>query len=147
MVTAGPPECGKLRESQQLPRVRMLKSAGATSLTGDLAMTRTFLAAVIILGVATGAAHAQANIEKGKQVYAAEKCQTCHSIGGVGNKKGPLDGTGTKLSADEIREWIVNAPAMTAKANATRKPAMKSYPNIAKDDLDALVAYLHSLKK
>ena len=36
---------------------------------------------------------------------------------------------------------------MAAKAKADRKPPMKAYPNIAKEDLDALVAYLASLKK
>jgi hypothetical protein len=36
---------------------------------------------------------------------------------------------------------------MSAQAKAARKPAMKAYPNIAKEDLDGLVAYLASLKK
>lgn len=35
---------------------------------------------------------------------------------------------------------------MTAAAKATRKPAMKAYANLPKADLDALVAYLASLK-
>jgi cbb3-type cytochrome oxidase cytochrome c subunit len=58
-----------------------------------------------------------------------------------------VDSVGSKLSADEIRQWIVNAPEMAAKTQAERKPVMKAYPNIAKDDLDAVVAYLQSLKK
>ena len=91
-------------------------------------------------------ANAQDKIEKGKEVYATNKCKTCHSIEGVGAKKGALDGVGSKLSADEIRQWIVDAPGMATKAKATRKPAMKSY-KLSKDDLDALVAYMASLKK
>lgn len=110
-------------------------------------MTRTLVAAIMVFGTIISTAEAQtAAIEKGKQVYAAEKCQVCHSIGTVGNKKGPLDSVGAKLSADEIRQWIVSAPEMTAKTKATRKPAMKAYANIAKEDLDSLVAYLQSLK-
>jgi hypothetical protein len=35
---------------------------------------------------------------------------------------------------------------MTAKVKAERKPPMKSYM-LAKEDLDALVAYMASLKK
>jgi hypothetical protein len=35
---------------------------------------------------------------------------------------------------------------MSAKAKATRKPPMKSY-TLPKDDVDALVAYLMTLKK
>jgi len=113
-------------------------------------MIRTVVGVVVVaFGVMVSAAGAQtaAQIDKGKQVYTAQKCQVCHSIAGVGNKKGPLDDVGTRLSADEIRAWIVSAPEMTEKAKATRKPLMRAYPNIPKEDLDALVAYLHSLKK
>ena len=98
---------------------------------------------------AVPAAFAQApgQAQKGQQVYAAQKCTICHSIAGTGNKNGVLDGVGTKLSADVIRQWIVDAPAMTAKTKAPRKPMMKAYTALPKDDLDALVAYLQSLKK
>lgn len=86
-------------------------------------------------------------IERGKQVYAEQKCKLCHSIAGEGNAKGSLDGCGSKLTAAEIREWIVNPKEMAAKTKAARKPAMKAYPALPKEDLDALVAYIHSLKK
>ena len=92
-------------------------------------------------------AQSPAQIQKGQQVYAAQKCAICHSIAGVGNKNGVLNGVGTKLSAEETRQWIVDAPAMTAKTKAPRKPMMKAYTALPKDDLDALVAYLQSLKK
>jgi mono/diheme cytochrome c family protein len=91
-------------------------------------------------------ASAQDAIQTGQKVYTSQKCSVCHSIGGTGNKKGPLDGIGAKLSADQIRQWITNAPDMTAKANATRKPAMKAYM-LPKEELDGLVAYLASLKQ
>jgi mono/diheme cytochrome c family protein len=90
---------------------------------------------------------AQGTVEKGKQVYTAQKCAVCHSIGSTGNKKGPLDDVGSKLSADEIHSWIVDAPAMATKGKADRKPPMKAYATLAKDDVDALVAYLQTLKK
>ena len=112
-------------------------------------MARTTCAAVVMFGLMAGVAAAQtgAQIEHGKMVFAAQKCTICHAIAGTGNKKGLLDDVGSKLSAAEIREWIISAPEQAAKAKATRKPVMKAYPNIVKDDLDALVAYLHSLKK
>lgn len=110
-------------------------------------MMRTIAATLVVLASMTATAGAQdATHERGKQVYAAQKCQVCHSVAGVGNKKGPLDEIGTKLTAAEIREWIVNAAEMSAKAKSTRKPPMKSY-TLPKEDLDALVAYLQSLKK
>ena len=86
-------------------------------------------------------------IERGQKVYAAQKCRQCHSIGGQGNKKGPLDEVGTKLSAEEIRLWIVSAPEMTKKTQSKRKPLMKSYEKLPKEEIDALVAYMQSLKK
>ena len=109
---------------------------------------RTVCAAGMVFGLTAAMAGAQgAAPEQGKQVYAAQKCQVCHSIAGVGNKKGPLDEVGTRLSADGIGQWIVGAPAMATKANATRKPPMKAYANLPKEELDALVAFLHSQKK
>ena len=86
-------------------------------------------------------------VKKGQQVYTAQKCQTCHSIAGKGSKKSPLDGVGGKLSADEIREWIVHPKEMTAKAKSTKKPPMPDkYSKLPAADIDALVAYIQSLK-
>lgn len=90
-------------------------------------------------------ASAQGN-EKGMKVFVDQKCTTCHSIAGKGNKKGALDEVGSKLTPAEIREWIVNPEAMTAKTKATRKPVMKKKP-LGPADVDALVALLSSLKK
>jgi len=86
------------------------------------------------------------SVDQGKTVYADQKCSICHSVAGTGNKKGPLDKVGAMLSADDIRAWIVDAPAMAAKTKADRKPPMKAYSTLAKADLDSLVAYLQSLK-
>lgn len=36
---------------------------------------------------------------------------------------------------------------MTKKTKATRMPPMKNYTQLPKEDLDALVAYMASLKK
>lgn len=108
--------------------------------------------AVSILGVllaATQSAAAQdkAQIERGLKVYADQKCSACHSIAGKGNQKGALDDAGSRLTTDEIRAWIVNPADMMKKTKAERKPPMRAYPNLAKEDLDAVVAYLASLKK
>jgi mono/diheme cytochrome c family protein len=98
------------------------------------------------LGLAAAASFAQ-DLARGAKVYADQKCSLCHSIEGKGNAKGPLDGAGAKLSAAEIREWIVDPAKMTAKQNAARKPPMPpKYASMPKEDLDALVAYLASKK-
>jgi mono/diheme cytochrome c family protein len=86
-------------------------------------------------------------VKRGQEVYAAQKCSVCHAIAGKGNKQNPLDGVGKKLSADEIRGWIVNPTEMTAKTKSTKKPPMPAkYGKLPKEDLDALVAYMQSLK-
>ena len=85
--------------------------------------------------------------DKGAAVFAAQKCSMCHALDGKGQAKGPLDGIGTKLTAAEIRQWIVNPAEMTAKTKATRKPPMKSFASLPKEDVDALVAFLAAKKK
>ena len=109
--------------------------------------TLRIVVSLAILGVA-GAATATAQDAKaqGEKVFAEQKCALCHSVGGKGNAKGPLDEVGGKLSADDIRAWLTDAKAMTAKTNATRKPEMKAY-TLTKDNVDALVSYLSAMKK
>ena len=102
--------------------------------------------ALLSISLLTSPAFAQSAAEKGKTVYTAQKCSICHSIGGVGNKKGELDHVAAKLSGDAIRTWITDAPAMAAKAKADRKPPMKAYSTLTKDEVDSLVAYLQTLK-
>ena len=84
---------------------------------------------------------------QGQQVFEAQKCSLCHSVAGKGNAKGPLDGVASKYSAAELKQWIVNPTEMSKKHNATRKPPMKSFASLAAADVDALVAYLQTLKK
>ena len=88
----------------------------------------------------TSALYAQDAATQGANVFTAQKCVLCHSVADKGNKKNPLDGVGKKLSAEDIRKWIVTPKAMNADAK------MKAYPNLPPKDLDALVAYLLTLK-
>ena len=109
-------------------------------------MCRVLVVCAVIALVTTGSAAAQDEVARGAKVYAAQKCSICHAIAGKGNAKGSLDAVGTKLSSAEIHAWIVDAVGQTAKTKATRKPPMKNYV-LPKEDLDALVAYLATLKK
>jgi mono/diheme cytochrome c family protein len=109
-------------------------------------MRLCLVAAVAALALTAVSAQAQDAKAKGEKIYTDQKCSLCHSIGGHGNAKGPLDDVGSKLSADEIRQWITDAKAMTEKSKATRKPAMKQY-TLPKGDVDSLVAFLSAQKK
>jgi mono/diheme cytochrome c family protein len=108
--------------------------------------------AIAVLGALAVAAPALAqDAAKGKQVYdaAAPKCKTCHAIAGEGNAKGALDNVGATATADDIKAWIRTPKEMTAKTKAPRKPVMPAYPKekISDADLEALTAYLSTLKK
>ena len=111
-----------------------------------LALVVTAAAVVLYAGVAS--AQDAKLVEKGKAVYASTPtCKMCHSIDGVGNAKGSLDEVGTKLTPAEIKEWLTDPAAMAAKSHAERKPAMRLSKPLAPADVDALVAYLSTLKK
>jgi len=109
-------------------------------------MFRVIAGLTLCVGMAATAAAQDAKVAQGEKVYADQKCAVCHSIAGKGNNKGPLDGVATKLKAEELREWIVDAKGMTTKTKAPRKPVMRAY-TLPKEDVDALVAYMMTLKK
>ena len=113
-------------------------------------MTLRTAPSVIVLtmaGTTPAAAQDAAHVTLGKKVYTAQKCQMCHAIAGKGSKANPLDGVGTKLSADDIRQWITHPTDAAAKAKSTKKPPMPNkYGKLPAADLAALVAYMQSLK-
>ena len=112
-------------------------------------MTRMFAVTVLTAFVLMpGAAYSQDKAEKGMQVFTAQKCNVCHSIAGKGKKNAPLDDVGSRLSADEIKQWLTDPVGMAAKREpkSTRKPPMKKKAMSA-DEMDALVALLSGLKK
>ena len=72
----------------------------------------------------------------------------CHQIAGRGNSRFPLDGVGGKLTRDQIRRWITNTAEMEnalPRLPPVRMSARKY--RLSKADLDALVAYLKTLRK
>ena len=109
----------------------------------------TVTAALAVSLATTQVAFAQdkAQVERGMKAYTEQKCSICHSIAGKGNAKGELDDVGGKLKPDEIRAWLANPVEMAKKTKAERKPPMRAYPNLTKEDVDGLVAYVGSLKK
>lgn len=111
-------------------------------------MTRLLL----ILAIAGLAAPAVAQnsapeTSAGKRVYERLKCSDCHQIEKRGNSRYPLDGVASRLTAEQIRRWLTHPAEMEAalpKMPALRMSTMKYRMNA--QDLDALVAYLQTLK-
>jgi cbb3-type cytochrome oxidase cytochrome c subunit len=99
---------------------------------------------VIIAGLSLAMAagiNTQAESEsKGNQVYADKKCALCHMIQGKGGKTGgDLSTVGTKRDAEWLKRFIMAPKAVVPNA---KMPPFKG----SADELDALVAYLMSLK-
>ena len=114
-------------------------------------MKRMFsvMGGMALLALCAGTAYAQdAAAQKGIEVFTAKKCTACHAIAGKGNKNGPLDEIGTKLSAAQIKAWIIDPVSMAAKRNppSKRKPPMMKIA-LSDDEVEALVALLSGLKK
>lgn len=106
----------------------------------------TIAFAFVTLMATSRPASAQGDPKKGEQVYTAQKCQICHSIAGKGGKLS-LDGVGKKISAEDTHQWIVNPKAMATKTKSDKKPPMPDrYSKLPAADVDALVAYMQSLK-
>lgn len=110
-------------------------------------MQRWVWAAVMAVACVPAAALADdPKSERGQELFTAQKCTLCHSIAGKGNAKGALDGVGSKLAPAEIKQWLTDPAGMAAKTKSERKPPMKIKP-MKSEDIDALVAYLSTLKK
>jgi mono/diheme cytochrome c family protein len=115
-----------------------------TFVTKRFLMTTTL---VMAAGLVMARPAAAQDAAKGQAVYTAQKCQMCHAIAGKGSKTNPLDGVGGKLSAEDIKQWITHPVEAAAKAKSTKKPPMPAkYGSLPAADLDALVAYMQSLK-
>ena len=105
------------------------------------------VAVAVAAMLAPSPASAGQDATRGQEVYTAQKCQGCHNIAGKGFKNNTLDGVGAKLSAAEIKEWITMPKAMATKTGAKGKPPMPDrYAKLPAADIDALVAYLQTLK-
>lgn len=112
-------------------------------------MSRSSPAVAVVLALALAApVPGEDAVARGKQLYEEQKCRMCHSVGGVGNAKGvALDDVGSKQSKETLRSWLTNPKEMAQKTGSTRKPPMKSFATLPPADLDAIVAYLSTLRK
>jgi mono/diheme cytochrome c family protein len=116
-----------------------------------MTMKRAVIAVIGVAFLCGAPAFAQdaKKIADGKKIYDAKECSKCHMIAGKGNKIGKLDGVATKLSAADIRKWLVSPAEMEKALDHKPKVKMSSKePDMKLKDaeIDALVAYLQTLK-
>jgi mono/diheme cytochrome c family protein len=90
---------------------------------------------------------AQADLDKGKEVFTQKGCSACHKIGG-----GKLVGPDLKgVTARRDKQWIarmISRPDLMVKEDPTAKDLFKTYmtampnQNVPESDLPALMSYL-----
>ena len=99
------------------------------------------MAALLCAGMAI--ADDAAMIEKGKAVYDSAKpaCKACHN-----EKKNPLDAFGAAGTAEDAKGWIRTPKEMFVKAGKKGMMPAYSEKKISDEDVEALAAYLASLK-
>ncbi len=83
----------------------------------------------------------QALVDRGHEVYVANKCQDCHLVKGEGVDFGPeLTHVGAGSSADKLMALIRNP------LSANPQASMPAFDKLSDEDLKALVTYLLTLK-
>lgn len=84
--------------------------------------------------------------ERGRALFADQGCTRCHAAGGAGNPRSPLDGVGGRRTREELEDWIVAAPSVRRQLSGSAARAKEAYADLAPEDLDALTAYLSTLR-
>ena len=82
---------------------------------------------------------------RGRDVYNAQGCSSCHAIAGVGNPRNPLDDVGARRTAVELREWITGTGSATDQLSPAVVRRKQRYQELSEAELQALVAFLASL--
>lgn len=84
-------------------------------------------------------------IEKGKAIFVAQKCSTCHSISGSGNPRHPLDGIGAKLTLEQFTEWTTGTGAAASHLPQSIRQRKSRYTTLNADEWNLLWKYLSSI--
>lgn len=99
----------------------------------------------VLPGFATGVSASDAAlVARGKAVFEGAKpaCKVCHNA-----NKNALDNYGAKGSAAEVKAWLRTPKEMLDKTGKKGPKPTFGPDKISDTDLDALAAYLVSLKK
>ena len=136
MTVAG----GGSRESTQSSAPPELSAAEAPS----GAVTRTPPASS---GAEPGSALTQTpDSVRGRMVFDSLGCARCHSVAGAGSPRYPLDGVGARRNAAQLRAWTQGAEVLADSLPPSAWRTKQAFNALKPADLNALVAYLLSLK-
>ena len=90
---------------------------------------------------------AQEQIARGREVFARQYCSDCHSVAGRGSPRSPLDGVGSRRDREELRAWVVADESVRAELSPRAIAAKQDYAHLPDPQMDALLAYLGSLRE
>ncbi len=114
------------------------------TLTRQLLPLPALAFAFVLAGPSPAAAQDAA---RGAEVYAAQKCATVMPSPARARRRTRSTVSGPSCRQPTSSSGSSNPKGMTAKANSTKKPPMPAkYAGLPAADLDAMVAYLASLK-
>ena len=82
----------------------------------------------------------------GRAAYDEHGCAGCHSIGGQGNPRSPLDGVGGRLAREEILDWIVASDKVRPRLMAGVARIKQTYATLPEEELRSMVEYLAGLR-
>lgn len=89
----------------------------------------------------------QKQIARGREVFARRDCSGCHSVAGKGSPRSPLDGIGGRRDREELRAWVVAEESVQAELSPRAIAAKQDYAQLPDTEMDALLAYLGSLRE
>lgn len=87
----------------------------------------------------------EARLARGRALFFSEGCAGCHSVGGEGNPRGPLDGVAARRSLEQLRDFAFGTG--TAAQELPRRIALAKsvYAELSEADREAILAFLESL--
>ena len=121
--------------------IREHRAKQLAALTGALVLALAFGTALVQRRASESAAR-DASPGRGRAVYEANGCARCHSLGGVGSPRAPLDGVGNRLASAQIEAWIVGDPGVAGALPASVRAAKSAYAGMPEPDRAALVEWL-----
>jgi mono/diheme cytochrome c family protein len=84
-------------------------------------------------------------VARGREVFEEQNCMRCHSVGGEGSPRSPLDHSAARLDAVRLLAFTVGSESVADALGRRTLAAKQPYQQLPAEDLDALVDYLQSL--
>lgn len=85
-------------------------------------------------------------VARGRTVFEERACTRCHAAEGRGNPRLPLDGVGSRRTATELRAFVTGAGVAREQLTRSALRAKEEFANLPSTELDALTAYLATLR-